>query len=82
MKKRLNYHIIHAAFIYRAWIVCKGKVISMHLTVQKRVYRAPKGAHRSAVLVSLGNKSLIHESRHEQKILLVPYAQTYHIRAS
>ena len=51
-------------------------------TVQKRAYRAPKGAHRSAVLVSLGNKFLIRESRREWVIPLIPCAQTYRIRAN
>ena len=34
-----------------------------------------KGAHRSAVLVFLGNKSLTRVSRHERAIPLAPYAR-------
>ena len=52
------------------------------LTVQKRAYRAQKGAHRSAMLVFLGNKSLTRELRHEQAILLTPCARTYRSRVN
>ena len=50
-------------------------------TSQKRAYRAPKGAHRSAVLVFLGNKSLIRGSHRERAIPLTPYVRAYRNRA-
>ena len=36
-------------------------------TSQKRAYRVPKGAHRSAVLAFLGNRSLIRGSRTDRR---------------
>lgn len=57
-------------------------VFGIYLSLQKRAYRAQKGAHQSAVLVFLGNKSLVHESRRGRAIPLVPCAQTCHNRAN
>ena len=51
-------------------------------TSQKRAYRAQKGVHRSAVLVFLENRSLIHGSRRGLAIPLVPYAQTCRSRVN
>lgn len=66
------------ALIWR--IVYEGKVVPFcrlrRPTSQKRTYRAQKGAHQSATLAFLGNKSLIRGSRHERAIPLAPCART------
>jgi hypothetical protein len=43
---------------------------------------AQKGVHRSAMLVFLGNKSLIRASRRERAVPLAPHTQTYRNRAN